>query len=403
MRLAWFRAHVPADADPLDDTAALIATLRSEHRIEVFTGASAHDFVWNHFRAPCDLCVFELDNTSAHAFVWPYLLQYGGVLLLRTVDVHDSRARMLAREGRREDYINEFTFNEGHPPRLSRAATVGRGLWDPAAVTGDRWPMLRVPLLASRAAVVPHKGVAVTLQEQYPEARIRYAPVGVPAVPKIQTVQDVPGVQAVTFGVLSTDRVEVVRRAVTRAHEGGAVATLIVDAVPERVLQADVIVTLRWPHFDGPQTLALTALAAGKPVVVLETETSADWPALDPQTWHPRGFSPDAPIAVSIDLRDEEHSLVATIKRFAADRTLRAKLGEAAYRWWRTHATVSHAADAWRQVLSEAATIDPPARPADWPAHLNADGTERARAILDAFGVTVDLFGESTELRSGSR
>ena len=70
---------------------------------------------------------------------------------------------------------------------------------------------------------------------------------------------------------------------------------------------------------------------------------------------------------------------------------MRAQLGDAARDWWRTHATPGHAAEDWGRILAEAALLHPPARPADWPGHLTADGTERARAILAECGVTVDL------------
>ena len=57
--------------------------------------------------------------------------------------------------------------------------------------------------------------------------------------------------------------------------------------------RADVILTLHWPGFGTAQTLALAAMGSGKPVVVLETEASADWPMLDPQPGEPgRGIHP---------------------------------------------------------------------------------------------------------------
>ena len=389
MKLAWFRADTPPLADPLDDTGALIAQLRSVHEIEVFTAASAHDFVWKHFRAPYDLSVYELDNTPAHAFIWPYLLHYGGVLQLRTLILHDSRAAALLRVQRSRDYVAEFVFNHGPWP--------GRPPAVPPAYPGD-WPMLRVPLLASRVAVVSHPPAAAALQQAHPGACVRFARTGVTATREVQAdegvlpvLQDVRGT-SVTFGTIPADRLDVVRRAMARACQAGASAEFIADAAPGGLLQtADVIVSLPWPSFGEPQTPALTAMAAGKPVIVLETVATADWPALDAQTWRPRGPTADAPIAVSIDPRDEEHSLMLAIRRLSTDATLRAKLGNAAHDWWRTHATPGHAAEDWGRILTEAALLNPPARPADWPGHLTADGTERARESLDSCGVAVDF------------
>jgi hypothetical protein len=79
-------------------------------------------------------------------------------------------------------------------------------------------------------------------------------------------------------------------------------------------------------------------MSAHKPLIVLETTSTADWPALDPQTWQPRGFTLDPPIVVSIDPRDEEHSLMLAIRRLSNDAALRQRLADAAYAWATSHA-----------------------------------------------------------------
>jgi len=96
MRIAWFR---PADTDaanPLDATATLIDELRRTDDIDVIVEARAHDFVWQQLQRPWDLCVFELDNTHAHQFIWGYLPNYPGVALLSSIDVANLRVAALA-------------------------------------------------------------------------------------------------------------------------------------------------------------------------------------------------------------------------------------------------------------------------------------------------------------------
>jgi len=137
--------------------------------------------------------------------------------------------------------------------------------------------------------------------------------------------------------------------------------------------------------------MAFAGMAAGRAVIVLETEITAGLPALDPQTWQPRGWTGQPPIVVSIDPRDEEHSLALALRRLATDAQLRESLGAAAHEWWRQHATLDHAVQAWRSILAEAITLTPPPRPSDWPRHLTANGTERARDLLAEFGATVDF------------
>ncbi|MBI3047448.1 MAG: hypothetical protein HYY76_03970 [Acidobacteria bacterium] len=382
MKLAWFRPAALAPTPKLDATAALIAGLQATHALELFTDTSAHDFVWKHFRAPYELCVFELDNTAAHAFIWPYLLHYPGVLLLASPTLHDSRAQALIAAGRRGDYEQEFAFNEGYAARRLRV---------PPRVPHGSWAMLRAPLLASRLAVVPHRSVAELLCAEHPAARVAYAPLPVPEVDL--GPRENAGRAGVTFGVLAGDRIEVARRAHARAVESGAEAELVIEPSPDRLLDsADVVLALSWPAPGDPLQLARAAMAARKPVVAPETVFTADWPALDPQTWRPRGSLPDAPAAVTIDLRDEEHSLALAMRRLSADAPLRARLADEGQAWWRAHASPRRALERWERLLREAATLDPPARPADWPPHLTPDGTERTRAMLEEFGVTVDLF-----------
>ena len=138
----------------------------------------------------------------------------------------------------------------------------------------------------------------------------------------------------VRFGVVPAARVDVLQRAMARAREAGASAALAPEGPPDRVLKdADVIVSLPWPVPNEPQSSVVAAMAARKPIIVLETTATAEWPALDPQTWQPRAFGTDAPIVVSLDPRDEEHSLVLAIQRLSKDAALRARLADAAHAW----------------------------------------------------------------------
>jgi hypothetical protein len=72
-------------------------------------------------------------------------------------------------------------------------------------------------------------------------------------------------------------------------------------------------------------------------------------------------------------------------------------LGEAGRAWWHDHGTVDAAVKTWGKVLREAASLDRPPQPANWPAHLNVDGLERAREILGEFGVSADLVARAPE------
>src|SRR5687768_6914308 len=102
MRIAWFAGR-PAVPQPTDDTGTMLAELGSRHEIELYDEARAHDFVWQHSRRPFDICVYELVDTIAAAFIWPYLLHYPGILRLRSGSVRSSRRQTLRRSRRTAD------------------------------------------------------------------------------------------------------------------------------------------------------------------------------------------------------------------------------------------------------------------------------------------------------------
>jgi hypothetical protein len=308
MRIAWLRGDLPHKTDALDDGAVLVEALRLNHEIELFTSETARDFAASHERSPFDLAVYEIGSAPASAALLPLLVRVGGALMLRTLALPD----------------------------------------------------LLSALRAARVTVVSSRSIADDLRVQYPGYQIRVAATGISEVRHLRPAQRDHGVLAerqspVVFGTLSASRADLLRRVFDRAGVGGETAELMADRPPEQVLrEADVIVSLPWPWAGEPGTEALAAMAAGKPVVVLETAGTADWPALDPQSWQPRGRAAETPIVVSVDPLDEEHSLGLAVVRLSADAPLRGRLGAAAKDWWRLHATPQHAAADWERILNEA-------------------------------------------------
>jgi hypothetical protein len=380
MRLAWFAPG--ADSTPAsghrgagapDHLQTVKAELEATHEIDAYDAAAAHQFVWRHFRQPYDLCVYELADTPQHQFAWPYLVRYPGVVVLRAAELSAGRAAELRRARRATHYDGERAF-------------AGAGL-------------LRTPMLAASVVAVFDEAAAAALRDRFPGVDVRAMPVGVAAAGDQFPAHPRPAsARRMRFTCLDSPHGPdagraLAERALQRARNGGADVELLDPHPIDRALRdADVILALQWPPALEPPANALLGMAAGKPVVVFETEVTAAWPALDPQTWQPRGHDPlQAPIAVSIDPRDDEHSLMLTMRRLAGDSGLCTALGAAAQGWWREQATVDRAATAWRALLEEAVDRHPPPRPAGWPHHFDADGSEHARAILDEFGVTVDF------------
>jgi hypothetical protein len=364
MRIAWFAGRSTADAHPLDDTRSLLDELaHRRHVVELYDQARAHDFVWQQWRRPFDACVYELSDSTASAFIWPYLLHYPGIVRLRSSRLRASRRRWLRHHRRTGDDRTEALFAGSDA--------------------------LRIPLTAARLVVVGDPCAAQALQDVYPWARIRHAVVGFAAPVRAARL---PQRTVPVIGLAAAPSRELVLRAVQRARAAGSVMDLRVDLPTASTLaDCDAVVALEWPPRPEPPPGALFAMAAGRPAVVYEVPATAAWPALDPQTWGPRGSSGREPIVISLDARDDEHSLMLALRRLAGDAALRQDMGRAAGAWSQSAATVPHAADAWDRIVAEAATLEPPPRPADWPAHLTADGTARARELLAEMGVAFPL------------
>jgi hypothetical protein len=354
MRVAWFRHSGIDAANPLDGTAALIDELRRTHDIDVIVEATAHDFVWQQLRRPWDLCVFELDNTRTHQFIWGYLPNYPGVVLLHSIDVAN----------------------------------------------------LRVAAFGSRVLVVTDHGFAERLKQRFPSANVRYAPAlagharsanaAEPSVTRTNDATAAAATDPVKFAVYDTRARggRLIERAFERARSAGATFDILErDSTSAVLARSDVVIAPAWPPFHSSLTPLLAAMAAGKAVITIETEATAEWPAIDPQTWRPRGLAvADAPVAVTVDPRDEEHSLMLAIRKLSADAALRDQLGRAAREWWEAHATPARAASAWAEILREATSLAPPPRPDDWPKQFLVDGTELARHIRSEFGLTSSVY-----------
>jgi hypothetical protein len=399
MTIAWFRPATSADtATHLD---AVVEALGKTHRIERIAEANAHDFVWQHARGRFDLCVYELDNTPRHVYMWPYLLHYPGVLALLSSTVHDSRRARLVHEGRRADYDAEIAFAGG--PRHTRP---------PWHMARGQWPMLRIPVSASRLTVVADEQLGEDVAAAAPGAVVRLVRAGVAGPPPLSVQGQAGGRLATTIAIVEPSRREVVERAAARLRAEGLSLDLMDLATPDYeppttnyqppttnhqlpTSSPAIAVALRWPQRGAPLTSALSAMAAGHAVVVADTHATALWPTLDPQSWQPRQAArpAPAPIGVSIDPRDEEHSLVIALRRLVTDTPFREALGQSASAWWQANATIGHAVESWESVMQEALTLGTPPRPPGWPAHLDADGSAGARRILNECGVEQDPLG----------
>jgi len=423
VRIAWFSPLPPVRSGIAAYTAELIPLLAHDFHIDVIDLPRAHDFVWAHRQRPYDLVVYQLGNAPWHEYMWAYLAAFPGLVVMHDARLHHARARHLMQVQRVEDYRREFRYN--HPDAPPAAADY--------AVEGLRgsiyyfWPMRALVLRTARLVAVHNARVAAELTAEEPAVAIESIRMGVPAMPprapggraELRQSLGVPdeAVLFTVFGKVTAEkRIEPVMRALGAIVASGINAHLLVvgdeapgasavAAVPNLALGArthtagyvpddrigdylaasDVCVCLRWPTAQETSASWLRAIAAGRPTVITALAHLADIPSLDAGTWR-RSRHDAAPVAVSIDLLDEDAALVEALRRLATDAALRDEIGREAFAYWNRHHRLEHMADDYRRVLRLAASRPVP-RPPDLPAHVTDDRGDTLRAIAHEMGV----------------
>lgn len=441
MRLAVFTPLPPERSGIAHYATELLPALSRRHAIDVYTdrppaaGAApdgsdafgAHDFVWKQARTPYDLVVYQLGNATCHDYMWAYLTRYPGLLVLHDGQLHQSRARALLAGDRERRYRTELAFD--HPDAPPGVADLGvEGLLGDSLVY--LWPMLRLPVTTARMVAVHSAWFAERLRRDHPDAAVESIRMGVgdplpgggrPEASRARgrarlglAPDDV--VFAALGGITPEKRLPQILRALAAVRDAIPSARLVLvgaeashydvmrDAaacgVAHRVVRAgyvdeaalgdclaaaDICLCLRWP--SGCETSAswLRCLAAGKPTVVTDLPHLGEIPALVTRgVWTPSHLAAD-PVTVSIDLLDENGSLVLAMRRLASDAGLRRRLGERARAWWRAHHRIDAMAEDYERLLALAAARPAPALPAE----LLPDGTERTRALLAPFDLSV--------------
>ena len=368
MRISWFRPDPPAGDVLLDAMGSLVAALAARHDIRVITRASAYDEVWRWHRKLTDLAIYEVTDTAGDAYLWPYMVRFPGLALVLGRHPGSAHSADLVRRSRGEDADAERAF--------VREAPGGA---------------LAIPLHSSRAVAVL-AGSALATPEPPDHGQL----LGFEPAMARPTVSRIGRSGPLRIGMHRADaRARAVAdRAVGRARETGARLECVAsDSAADVLGNADVVLSFQWPPQGGCDGIRLAAAALGIPAVVLESPDTSTLPCLDPQTWQPRDRGPGAPapVAVSLDPRDEEHSLMLALRRLAENADLLGALGAAAEARWQHLHEPAAAAAAFAPLLAIAQAAPPPSVPATWPAHFRADGSGTARRILGEFGLQVDV------------
>jgi glycosyltransferase involved in cell wall biosynthesis len=436
VRLAFVSPLPPAPTGIADYTAELVALLAPEHAIEVFHAQAAVDtgrlprgvvafpaaeLVARHRARPYDVTVYQMGNGRDHAFAYDLLARVPGLLVLHDLVLFHSRAAAfldsepvrawranpassMARDAARpalDAWRAELLYSypaEGARLYEAQLGTVGELL--PYA-----YPLVRLPVEASRAVAVHSAFVAEAVMAEVPHAAVVQVPMPASAVTvapsAVRALRERLGIAADdvvvgAFGLMTKEkRIGSIARAVARAAARDArLRLLLVGPVPDRaaldaeldalgartraivtgrvsfedlplyIEAADLVAHLRYPTGRETSAALLRVLAQGRPTLVSDLLHQADLPF-------------DA--VRRIDLAAEDRELPEAILELAAapDESRRMAARAAA------HVRSAHGPEIVRSAWERALAItreqpDPPAR--DWPAHWlpHAPGGPRA-------------------------
>lgn len=391
---------------------------------------SAHDFVWRAERHQYDLVIYQAGNSREHDFIWPYLFRWPGLTVFHDARIHHARGQALLLARRAGAYRAEFAWN--HPDVPVDAAELAIAGFDGAYYY--MWPMTGAVVAASRRVAAHSRGGAAELQAACPDRPVDYIALGEGRrAPMPEAERDAAraalglassDVAFGVFGALTPEKriaqvLRAFRTTLTRvpharlvlagaagpdspwpamADELGVGAAVtwrsgLDDREFERAIAAvDIVINLRWPSAMETSGPWLRALAASRPTIVTDLAHQAHVPVLDPRTWQASNpGDTSAPIAVAIDLLDEDHSLGLAMRRLADDAPLRARLGHAGRTYWEREHTVERMAADYLALIA-AAAADHARRPL-LPDALVSRPDARLRALLSPFGnLSCDLY-----------
>jgi hypothetical protein len=114
-----------------------------------------------------------------------------------------------------------------------------------------------------------------------------------------------------------------------------------------------------------------------------------DVPTIDAVTGR-RSHSSQAPVAVSVDLLDEENAVRAAMARLSEDAPLRNDLASAGHAHWAREHRLELMADDYRRALQDAAARPAPAAHG-LPSHFTDDYSALVRRIEEEMGVNARI------------
>ena len=358
------------------------ATEASGLDIEVRKSGTRTTSSWRRRQHAYDLAVYQLGNSTWHDFMWGYLFNYPGLVVLHDTHLHHARAAhcCFARDAWTTTGASSHTTSPACPARRPTSAVEG--------LTGSayyRWPMTRAGVESARLVAV-HKRLCRrgTARAASGRAHRTDSPRRRPAsntsasgarrTSAAATTSPADSIVFVAFGLITAEK-----------RIGRCCERWVTLSPVGRRATCSSAASNGFPDWRRRSRRAASAIACTSRATSEEARVARiSWPrrrqpvaALAPRREkHPRRGSNRSPrrsrrssprcltaqnvprsVAIAVDLLEEDAGLVAAMSMLARDRALRENAGRAAYDYWKAEHHVSLTADDYRRVIAQAAQI----------------------------------------------
>lgn len=154
---------------------AIIRELKKKVNIYPFS-----EFVWRNLQQPYSINIYQMGNNTRHAYIYPFIFQYPGIMVLHDYNLHHSRLKMAVESHKLDEYGAEMEYCYPGEMGSVLADSVISGM-------GSRFQYFKFPynkiLIDSSLITAVHSVfVKELLEEENPTARIARVTMGVPII-----------------------------------------------------------------------------------------------------------------------------------------------------------------------------------------------------------------------------
>jgi glycosyltransferase involved in cell wall biosynthesis len=391
-RIALFTPLRPVKSGIADYSEELCPLLNEHYDIDIFIEKykpenkelkkivniyPASEYVWRNLQKPYAVNVYQMGNNTCHAYMYPYLFQYPGILVLHDYNLHHSRLKMAVDAHKLDEYGTEIEYCYPGEKGKVLADTVISGMG--SRFQYFKFPYNKILIDASLMTAVHSPYVKELIKRENPSARVAIVTMGVPEIKpgksragelrkKHQLHPD--DIILASFGAITPEKriipiMKVLQKLVAQ-HEnikyllvGNRSEDLDIDQLvrdlklEDKVIitgfveredffnylaLADVCINMRYPTVRETSATLLRIMAMGKSVVISNLLHLGDIPQ---------------DIAIKIPLIDEEEILLKELRQLIKNENRREKLSHVGLHFIREKHSLKAMCDSYVPVIEE--------------------------------------------------